>query len=167
MTLTKSRPKQKPLPPRNKVKEADTWNLATLFIDDAAWEAEFAKWEKQIKKFAKFRGTLGESAEKLAACLKFDAAFKPFEKVDLLKTLEIGAAFYYYRKAAEEETISDPRASLFDSAIGTEFDLFIRWRPLSDVGISINYGVFLPGGAYDTDSDDARNFISLGITYTF
>jgi oligoendopeptidase F len=75
MSLREKRPKQKPLLPRSKVKPADTWDLSTLFPDDSAWEKEFAKWERQIKRYASFRGTLGQSAEKLAACLKFDAAF--------------------------------------------------------------------------------------------
>ncbi len=75
MTVTKKKPKQKSLPPRGKVKPADTWDLSSLFPNDAAWEAEFDKWEKQIKRFASFRGTLAKSAGQLAACLKFDAAF--------------------------------------------------------------------------------------------
>jgi len=67
--------KQKTLPARSKVKLADTWDLASLYPDDKAWEAAFTKWEKQIKRYATFQGTLGKSAAKLAACLKFDVKF--------------------------------------------------------------------------------------------
>lgn len=63
------------LPRRSQVKPADTWNLASLFTDDAAWESAFVKWEKRIPKYASFRGKLGESAQSLAACLKFDCEF--------------------------------------------------------------------------------------------
>jgi oligoendopeptidase F len=63
------------LPPRSKVNPADTWDLSSLFPDDAAWEKAFAKWEKRSAGYAEFQGTLGQSAERLAECLKFDADF--------------------------------------------------------------------------------------------
>ncbi len=59
--------KSKSLPPRSKVKPADTWDLASLFASDDAWETAFTKWEKQIPKYAPFRGTLGDAPEQLAA----------------------------------------------------------------------------------------------------
>ena len=65
----------KQLPPRSKVKTADTWDLASLFTDDDAWETAFSQWEKRIAGYADFQGKLGTSAEKLADCLKFDEAF--------------------------------------------------------------------------------------------
>ncbi len=67
--------RQKTLPARSKVKQADTWDLASLYPNDKAWEAAFKKWEKQAKRYAAFQGTLGKSAAKLAACLKFDVKF--------------------------------------------------------------------------------------------
>ena len=66
--------KVKSLPPRGKVKEADRWDLSSLFKSDADWEAAFAKWEKQLPGYDRFKGKLGESAEMLSACLQFDAA---------------------------------------------------------------------------------------------
>ena len=73
MTATKK--KQKTLPPRSKVKESDTWNLASLYPDDQAWETAFAKWEKQVRRYASFRGTLAKSAAQLAKCLAYDIKF--------------------------------------------------------------------------------------------
>ena len=67
--------RQKTLPQRSKVKQADTWDLGSLYADDQAWEKGFLKWEKQIKRFAAFRGTLGDSAAQLAKCLAFDNKF--------------------------------------------------------------------------------------------
>ncbi|HVX15217.1 MAG TPA: oligoendopeptidase F [Pirellulales bacterium] len=67
--------KVKSLPRRTQVKTADTWDLASLFTDDAAWETAFGKWEKRIGDFAKHRGKLGDSPQALAACLKFDTEF--------------------------------------------------------------------------------------------
>ncbi len=65
-------PPIKQLPPRSKVKTADTWDLASLFPNDDAWEKAFTAWEKRIAGYADFQGRLGNDAETLAACLKFD-----------------------------------------------------------------------------------------------
>jgi len=69
------KPRLRPLPKRSQVKAADTWDLASLFPGDAAWEAAFALWEKRIPEYAAFRGHLDESAAVLADCLRFDSDF--------------------------------------------------------------------------------------------
>lgn len=68
--------KVKKLPPRSQVKEADTWDLSSLFPNDAAWEKAFAAWEKRIGQYARYQGTLGKDAANLAALLKFDSDFE-------------------------------------------------------------------------------------------
>ncbi|HET6247433.1 MAG TPA: oligoendopeptidase F [Tepidisphaeraceae bacterium] len=68
--------KVKALPLRKKVKEADTWDLSSLFKDDTAWEAAFKTWEGQIGGYEKFKGKLASSSEMLAACLQFDSAIE-------------------------------------------------------------------------------------------
>jgi oligoendopeptidase F len=65
----------KQLPTRNKVKISDTWDLSSLFSGDKAWEKAFTAWEKRIAGYAEFQGKLGDDAETLAACLKFDEDF--------------------------------------------------------------------------------------------
>ena len=67
--------KVKRLPPRNKVKPADTWDLGSLFSDDKAWEKAFLTWEKQITGYSQFQGKLSGSAGMLAECLLFDEKF--------------------------------------------------------------------------------------------
>jgi alginate export protein len=97
--------------------------------------------------------------------LRVGGSFHPLESVEEARTLEFGAFFYLYRKVQSAEPISDPRSFVDDSDVGTEVDLLVRWRILSDLGISLNYGVFMPGGAYDETSN--RNFFSAGLTYSF
>ena len=46
-------------PPRSKVKPADTWDLASLFPDDDAWEKAFTEWEKRIAGYAAVSGQAG------------------------------------------------------------------------------------------------------------
>ena len=64
------------LPPRAAVPADDTWDLSRLFPSDAAWVAAFAEWDALIPGYERFRGTLGRSADDLAACLDFDTAFE-------------------------------------------------------------------------------------------
>ncbi|REK11922.1 MAG: oligoendopeptidase F [Planctomycetota bacterium] len=93
--------KVKTLPPRSKVKPADQWDLTSLFADDAAWEKAFKKWEARIGRYEDFRGTLGDDAKTLAACLRFDTDFdREGEKLGtyaFLKTTEDTAAGEYQR----------------------------------------------------------------------
>ena len=90
--------KAKTLPPRSKVKTADTWNLAAMFKTDADWETAFTKWEEQIPGYEKFKGHLGDSAEMLAACLQFDAAIDRAAE-------QLGV--YAFLKTAEDQANSD------------------------------------------------------------
>ncbi len=90
---------------------------------------------------------------------------RPLESVEWLHKLQVGVFGYYYRKAVSECPISDSRADLNSADVGEEVDVTLRWRLLSDVGFSVNYGCFFPGAAY-TDTK-ARNFLSLGLTYSF
>ena len=50
--------KTQKLPKRPDVAEADTWDLASLFADDQAWEDGFRRYERRIAGFEKFRGKL-------------------------------------------------------------------------------------------------------------
>ncbi|MEN1681416.1 MAG: oligoendopeptidase F [Planctomycetota bacterium] len=63
----------KTLPARNKVKPADTWDLASLYASDEAWDKAFKKWAKQTDKYEQFRGKLADGPSMLAKCLKFDS----------------------------------------------------------------------------------------------
>src|SRR5437667_672172 len=64
--------KGKALPKREAVKEADKWDLNSLYPNDAAWEAAFKEWEAKIPGYEKFKGKLGDSALILTECLNFD-----------------------------------------------------------------------------------------------
>ncbi len=67
--------KIKSLPPRSRVKPADTWDLLSLYSSDAAWEKAFRQWGKLTRRYDVFRGTLSRGVAELVACLKFDEKF--------------------------------------------------------------------------------------------
>lgn len=62
----------KRLPLRTEVPVADTWDLASLFPHDDAWETAFVEWEKLIPGYDRYRGKLGESVDVVSECLRFD-----------------------------------------------------------------------------------------------
>ena len=64
----------KRLPMRSEVAESDTWNLASLYPSDEAWDKAFVAWQKMPEGYAAFQGKLGESAEMLKKCIEFDLA---------------------------------------------------------------------------------------------
>ncbi|MEZ6072470.1 MAG: oligoendopeptidase F [Pirellulales bacterium] len=92
------------IPTRGEVKATDTWDLASLFADDAAWEQAFKAWEKKIDGYAKFPGTLDKGAAELAAFLKFDLKMeREGERLGVyafLRTTEDQANSKYQRMAA-------------------------------------------------------------------
>jgi oligoendopeptidase F len=101
--MAKKKPAVKTLPPRGKVKTSDTWDLASLFDDDRAWDTEFARWQKRIDGYERFRGQLSEDAKTLAACLKFD--------LDIERQAERLGAYAFLRTAGDQSD-SDFQAML-------------------------------------------------------
>jgi oligoendopeptidase F len=141
--------KAKTLPPRNQVKQADTWNLGSLFKSDRDWEAAFEKWEKQIPGYAKFKGHLGDSAEMLSACLQFDASIdRAGERLGTyayLKTAEDQGNSDYQRMKGRYEHAAT-RAGEASSFIRPELmtvppakmDAFLQARELADWRIALD-----------------------------
>ncbi|WP_100403313.1 oligoendopeptidase F [Bacillus sp. FJAT-42315] len=55
----------KQLPLRSEVPEELTWKLEDIFVNDEAWEKEYAEVKELSNKAQSFQGTLGENAEQL------------------------------------------------------------------------------------------------------
>jgi oligoendopeptidase F len=64
-----------PVPTRDQVAEADTWDLTPLFENDEQWQASLHRLEEMAAGFEKFRGRLGESAGVLRECCDFEMEF--------------------------------------------------------------------------------------------
>ena len=54
------------LPTRSEIALADTWDAASIFADDAAWEAELAAIAAELPELASFQGELGAGPGNLA-----------------------------------------------------------------------------------------------------
>jgi oligoendopeptidase F len=64
------------LPLRNEVPTQDTWDLASLYKNDAEWEAAFTGFEARIDGYAAHKGKLGESVTSLLTALQFDLSLE-------------------------------------------------------------------------------------------
>jgi oligoendopeptidase F len=149
-TRSRSRPKSKAktLPPRSRVKPADTWDLSSLFKSDADWEAAFKKWEGQIAQYEKYKGHLGDSAEMLAACLRFDAGFDRLgERLGVyafLKTAEDQANSDYQRMRGRYQHVSTKSAEAASfirpellAIPGEKIEQFVKERELAEWKLAI------------------------------
>jgi oligoendopeptidase F len=60
------------IPKRDDIDEKYKWNLKDIYQSDNDWETDFKWVDNNVKNFSKFEGKLGNSAEDLLACFKFD-----------------------------------------------------------------------------------------------
>jgi hypothetical protein len=84
-------------------------------------------------------------------------SFSPFNDMSL------GAKYLYYLKDKKDGYINSGEAALSKSFIGQGVDVSFRWQIFYDLSMYINYGLFLPGAAYDSSSNGSSNFVMAGI----
>ncbi|MFJ7976100.1 oligoendopeptidase F [Peribacillus sp. NPDC096379] len=61
----------KALPARSEVVVEDTWRLEDIYVTEEEWETAFQEVKEDLLKADAYKGTLGESAEKLFAVLQY------------------------------------------------------------------------------------------------
>ncbi|MFH1067669.1 MAG: oligoendopeptidase F [bacterium] len=62
----------KAIPTRAELKESDKWDLTPLYSNDETWTEALSQFRAEFPQIKKFRGTLGQSAEAMLACLEFE-----------------------------------------------------------------------------------------------
>ena len=82
------------IPERIEVNAADKWDLSKLFTSEEAWEKGLADFSAMIPRIDSFKGSLGESAESLKACLDF---------MNKLEQLEERVGYYAHLRLNENE----------------------------------------------------------------
>lgn len=84
------------VPERALIPEQYKWNLADIYANTAAWEADFKKVEQLSGDYAKYQGKLSQSADTLYECLTLnDTIGMTFNKV------------YQYARLKSDENIAD------------------------------------------------------------
>lgn len=83
-------------------------------------------------------------------------SFSPYEK------LSLGAKYNYYMKDKKEMPINSGEADLPETFIGQGVDVSFRWQMFYDLSMYVNYGLFLPGDAYESSTGE-KTFIMAGV----
>lgn len=84
-----------------------------------------------------------------------------------LKRMTFIAKYSYYLKYYSSGVINSGEAPLDDRDVGHGVDLALRWGIFYDLTLFVNYGLFLPGAAYESDDNNPRNFILAGANVVF
>ncbi|PKL17686.1 MAG: hypothetical protein CVV49_09855 [Spirochaetae bacterium HGW-Spirochaetae-5] len=79
-----------------------------------------------------------------------------------IKKMSLGAKYNYYKKDKKEGTINSGEAELPEAFIGQGIDVSLRWQMFYDLSMYVNYGLFLPGDAYESSTGE-RTFVMAGI----
>ncbi|NWF78702.1 MAG: oligoendopeptidase F [Chloroflexi bacterium] len=96
------------LPARAEVPIEHTWDLASIYPDQAAWAADVEALEAELAAIVAFRGRLGESAATLLAWLQL---------VDRLQ-VAMGRLYTYAQMCFDVDTTNQVAAGLRERAIG-------------------------------------------------
>lgn len=84
-----------------------------------------------------------------------------------LKRMTFIAKYSYYLKYYSSGVINSGEAPLDDRDVGHGVDLALRWGIFYDLTLFVNYGLFLPGAAYESNDNNPRNFILAGANVVF
>ncbi len=95
------------------------------------------------------------------------ASFAPFSQAQspFLKKMTASVKYAYYMKVEKESPIKSGVASENNKNIGQGVDLALRWQIFYDMSFYVNYGLFLPGKAYD-DAEKNVNYIESGFNFS-
>jgi len=97
--------------------------------------------------------------------VRLGSRFTPYDKKEGLGRIDVGFNHYFQFKASPDGPIDDFRANRDASSIGQETDVFLEWKILSDLALTVHYGHFWPGAAYE--ERHGRNFLFTALTISF
>lgn len=93
------------------------------------------------------------------------ASFLPLPEVEAAKNLELGTNWFLYHKNRGDGAVSDPTADRQTGYLGWEMDYFANYRVTSDLSLTVRFGTFFPGGAFNDQT--TRTFLLTGVTWSF
>lgn len=81
------------IPQRSQIAAGDQWDLGKLYPDEDAWERGLEQYQELVPRIAAFKGTLGQSAAALRACLEF---------LNELELLDERVGYYAHLRTSED-----------------------------------------------------------------
>jgi hypothetical protein len=101
--------------------------------------------------------------------IRIGGSFYPFAKGDdrhrgVWDDLQVGLDVFTFGKTVVHAPIDESTRNAW--YLGVEPDLFVNWRPASDLTVMARYGLFVPGSAIPGGQPNfVRQFLYLGVTY--
>jgi hypothetical protein len=102
-------------------------------------------------------------------CPSIGVSTTPFPGVAELRQLRVGATMFGFMKVDGDAPISVLTTN-GTNLVGSEIDLSLEWRLLSDLDVNLRYGAFIPNQAAFAglnNQDNIRQFLYVGVTYAF
>lgn len=96
---------------REEIPEEATWRLEDMVENKEAWEVLYEETAREAERYKEFRGTLGQSADRLLEGLAFDDAVS--QKIERL--------YVYARMRSDEDTARQPYQDMFSRAQSLSF----------------------------------------------
>ena len=96
-----------------------------------------------------------------------NASFFPLEHIEMFERMELGTKLFFYSRAHGSAPISDTTTTSQANRTGFEMDFFCNWRMTSDVALTVRYGSFFPGDAYNGGDKSPRQFVYGGVVFSF
>ena len=128
----------------------------------------FGKGDQNFIGFGRFDGGLAlQPRLSNLHVIRLGFQFKPFTQLKAPTDLLAGFKLTDYEKSTLSGPISDPVATLAARHVGVGADLFVAWKPLSDVDFLVEYGGFSPGDAYPVGARDSTNKIAITSTISY
>jgi len=137
------------IPLRSDMPPEHLWNLTSLFDDDEAWERAYEELKQLVPKIDEYRGTLGESPQRLRECLEFmNDVHRREERVAYYASLRVSEdvgdsaaqARYsrYLQISSEIDAAASYQAPEIQSIPEQTMDDFLRSEALAEFTISLN-----------------------------
>jgi hypothetical protein len=98
---------------------------------------------------------------------KADLSLKPFEMFKAGKRITCGAKYFIYRKDKKAAGIYDTEATLNSLDIGQEANAYLYWQIGKHVYWSSRYGIFYPGNAYPSTTNNHTEYFYTRLNITF
>lgn len=99
--------------------------------------------------------------------IRFGFQFKPLTRLKAPADFLLGFKLSDYEKSTVNGPISDPVATVARRHVGFGTDVFVAWKPLSDVDVVLEYGGFTPGDAYAIGFTEPTNKFAFSTTVSY
>ncbi len=82
--------------------------------------------------------------------------------------MRLGATAFAFARIENDAPLSFQTVNGGSNFVGSEVDFSLEWRLMSDLDLSIRYGIFMPNtDVFPNNQGGARDFVYAGMTYAF